>query len=157
MTGFSSAKKLFLGWGLKVFFDLKVGLVRGPTPDERVEALREKMQRQTEELKQNRAHLREGQVRHQDLTALRHDAQQPGMLMEANQEALVRRPYLQEGYEFRPISPHNKEFHALKDKYPYFGYLEAQVEGASPFVMFSNNDDRVAQIYSGMAPTPSRA
>lgn len=152
MPGFSSAKKLFLGRGLKAFFDLKVGLVRGPTPDEQVEALQDRVQRQAEELQQSRAQVREEPVQPHELTALSQDSQQPGMLMKANQQALARRPYLKEGYEFRPISPHNRDFHEIKDKYPYFGYVEAHIAGVPPFVMFSNNDDRVAQIYFWYGP-----
>ena len=68
-------------------------------------------------------------------------------LMEINEQALAQRPFLDPGYEYRPISTHNRDFHEIKNKYPYYGFIEVKVEGVPPFVMFSNNDDRVAQTY----------
>lgn len=145
MPGYSSSAKLFLGRGLKAYFDLKAGIVRGPTPDEQIKALEDKVRRQEKELQQARARLREP-------TALSERSQKPARLLKGNREALKKRPFLQEGYEFRPVSPHDRGFHELKDGYPYFGYVEARVEGAPPFVMFSNNDDRVAQLYFWYGP-----
>lgn len=64
-----------------------------------------------------------------------------------NGRALMARPCSQPGYEFRPVSAHDSELHSLKQDYPYFGYVEVAVTGVRPFVMLSNNDDVVAQVY----------
>ncbi len=69
-----------------------------------------------------------------------------------NSRALARRTFLSPGYEFRPISVHNTELHEIKRKYPYLGYVDVEVEGVPPFVMFSNNDDQVAQVYFWYGP-----
>ncbi len=69
-----------------------------------------------------------------------------------NRRALAKRAFLNPGYEFRPISVHNTELHEVKRKYPYFGYVDVEVEGVPPFVMFSNNDDQVAQTYFWYGP-----
>jgi len=69
-----------------------------------------------------------------------------------NRRALARRAFLEPGYEFRPISVHNTELQETKRKYPYFGYVDVEVEGVPPFVMFSNNDDQVAQTYFWYGP-----
>lgn len=73
-------------------------------------------------------------------------------LLNANGRALANRPFLEPGYEFRPASVSSKDFGALKQEYPYFGYVEVEVEGVPPFLMFSNNDDRVAQRYFFYGP-----
>ena len=69
-----------------------------------------------------------------------------------NSRALARRAFLSPGYEFRPISVHNTELQEIKRKYPYLGYVDVEVEGVPPFVMFSNNDDQVAQTYFWYGP-----
>jgi FkbM family methyltransferase len=69
-----------------------------------------------------------------------------------NRRALARRAFLGPGYEFRPISVHNTELQEIKRKYPYLGYVDVEVEGVPPFVMFSNNDDQVAQAYFWYGP-----
>ena len=73
-------------------------------------------------------------------------------LAEINDRALRERPFLDPGYEFRPISTHDKGFQEIKKKYPYHGFIEVEVEGVPPFIMFSNNDDRVAQTYFWYGP-----
>ncbi len=64
-----------------------------------------------------------------------------------NQVALAARPWIEPGYVFRPVSVHDKRLHRLRREYPYFGYVEVKIEGVAPFVLFSNNDDLVAQTY----------
>lgn len=73
-------------------------------------------------------------------------------LKEINDRALNERLFLDPEYEFRPVSTHDKRFQEIKRQYPYFGYIEVEVEGVPPFVMFSNNDDRVAQTYFWYGP-----
>lgn len=73
-------------------------------------------------------------------------------LERANQRALDRRPFKDPDYQFRPISAHDRRLHQLKRKYPYFGYVEVSVENVRPFLMLSNNDDLVAQIYFWYGP-----
>jgi len=69
-----------------------------------------------------------------------------------NARALARRPFVAPGYEFRTVSVHNTELHEIKRKYPYLGYVDVEVEGVPPFVMFSNSDDQVAQVYFWYGP-----
>lgn len=71
---------------------------------------------------------------------------------ETNAATLAKRPFLERGYKWRPVSTHNKKFQAMKRENPYFGYIDVEVEGVRPFVMFSNNDDRVAQTYFWYGP-----
>lgn len=78
----------------------------------------------------------------------------PGELMRANERALAERPFLDTDHEFQPISLRDKNLRRLKRKYPYFGYVGVKIEGAEPFVMFSNNDDPVAQVYFWYGPDP---
>lgn len=73
-------------------------------------------------------------------------------LERTNSKALAKRPFLAPGYKFRPLSTHDKEFHALRREYPYFGYVDVEVEGVPPFLMFSNNDDGVARTYFWYGP-----
>src|SRR3712207_3489738 len=73
-------------------------------------------------------------------------------LAEANHAALSRRLFLDPGYEFRPVSVHNEHFQVLKRQHPYFGYVDIEVENVPPFLMFSNNDDQVAQTYFWYGP-----
>lgn len=40
-----------------------------------------------------------------------------------------------------------KELTVLSKEFPFFGYVEVEVTGTKPFVMFSNNDDFVARHY----------
>jgi hypothetical protein len=68
-------------------------------------------------------------------------------LAKINSRALANRPFLDGSYEFRPISPRDRSLRKLRRKYPYFGYVDVEIEGVQPFVMFSNDDDEVAQIY----------
>ena len=70
----------------------------------------------------------------------------------ANETALSRRPFMDPAYEFRPVSVHEEEFQALKRQHPYFGYVDVEVENIAPFLMFSNNDDQVAQTYFWYGP-----
>lgn len=49
------------------------------------------------------------------------------------------------------ISVHNEDFHKLRRTFPYFGYIDIEIE-TSKFVMFSNNDDTVAQSYFWFGP-----
>jgi methylase of polypeptide subunit release factors len=72
--------------------------------------------------------------------------------MEANARALARRPFLQPGYEFRPVSVHDRGLREIKREYPYLGYVDVEVEGVPPFLMFSTNDDQVAQTYFWHGP-----
>ena len=69
-----------------------------------------------------------------------------------NKRVLARRFFLQPGYGFRPASVHDPRFHKAKVQYPYLGYVDVEVEDVPPFVMFSNNDDQVAQIYFWFGP-----
>ncbi|HET7271626.1 MAG TPA: FkbM family methyltransferase [Rubrobacter sp.] len=73
-------------------------------------------------------------------------------LEKANARALAKRPFLAPDYEFTPVSVHDKDFQAIKRQYPYFGYVDVEVEGVQPFLMFSNNDDQVAQTYFWYGP-----
>ena len=73
-------------------------------------------------------------------------------LANINDQALSQRFFLDPDYEYRPISTHDKEFQKIKKEYPYYGFIEVKVEGVPPFVMFSNNDDRVAQTYFWYGP-----
>lgn len=73
-------------------------------------------------------------------------------LAEGNGRALAKRLFLDPGYEYRPASVRDEVFRTLKTEYPYYGYIDVKVEGAPPFVMFSNNDDRVAQTYFWFGP-----
>lgn len=73
-------------------------------------------------------------------------------LDEQNRVAVARRPWTAEGYEFRPVDWHDDELHRLKSTHPYFGFVEVGVEGLGRFVMFSNNDDLVAQTYFWFGP-----
>ena len=145
MPGLSNITSFHLGRGLKMFFDLRAGVTRGQTPAEKAQALETQMRQQARE-------LRKAQERIRKLTALPEGSSRPGRLVKGNQTALVKRPFLQGGYRFRPASVHDRGFHELKDKYPYFGYVEVEVEGVPPFVMFSNNDDQVAQTYFWYGP-----
>jgi FkbM family methyltransferase len=79
--------------------------------------------------------------------AVESEAGIPKALAKANKAALANRPCLKPDYSFRPVSMHDKGFHAVRREYPYFGYVGVEVEGVAPVAMFSNNDDRVAQCY----------
>ncbi len=73
-------------------------------------------------------------------------------LAEINDRALRERFFLDPDYEYRPVSTHDRDFQEIKKKHPYHGFIEVEVEGVPPFVMFSNNDDRVAQTYFWYGP-----
>lgn len=47
----------------------------------------------------------------------------------------------------RASSTWDTDFMEARLHYPYFGYISVAVDGCDPFVMFSNNDDLVAQHY----------
>ena len=118
MPNFTKYIKLGPLRDLKAFLYLKAGVTRGETPDE-----------------QNReVDLGEFQM-------------QNGRLARMNSWALANRPFLKPDYKYRPASTHSKSFQALKKKYPYFGYIAVEIEDVRPFLMFSSNDDRVAQTY----------
>lgn len=46
---------------------------------------------------------------------------------------------------------HNTDFHEARREYPYFGYIDVLVDDVG-FVMYSNNDDIVAQSYFWYGP-----
>lgn len=73
-------------------------------------------------------------------------------LLDGNERALRERPFLAPDYRFRPVSVHDEDFQAIKRQYPFFGYVDVEVEGVQPFLMFSNNDDQVAQTYFWYGP-----
>jgi FkbM family methyltransferase len=73
-------------------------------------------------------------------------------IQRANDLALDQRFFTRDGYTFRHISPHNKLLHEVKWSHPYRGFVDVEIEGVEPFVMFSNNDDLVAQIYFWFGP-----
>ena len=75
------------------------------------------------------------------------DVNHPEELAKANERALAQRPFLAADHEFKPISLRDRDLRRLKRKFPYFGYVGVKIEGIDPFVMFSNNDDPVAQVY----------
>ncbi len=145
MPSLSNIMSFHLARNLKAFLELRTGITRGPTPAEQARTLEDLVKRQARELRKARERIRK-------LTALPEGSTRSGRLVKANQAALEKRPFLQGGYSFRPVSVHDRGFHDLKDKYPYFGYVEVKVEGAPPFVMFSNNDDQVAQTYFWYGP-----
>ena len=68
-------------------------------------------------------------------------------LAEHNEAALAARPARDRGRAFSPVSEHSQALHALKRKHRYFGYVEVEIEGTPPFVMFLNDDDQIAYIY----------
>lgn len=78
----------------------------------------------------------------------------PEELKRANDKALAQRPFLGGDHEFRPISLRDRDLRRLKRKFPYFGYVGVKIEDVDPFVMFSNNDDPVAQVYFWYGPDP---
>ena len=43
--------------------------------------------------------------------------------------------------------PHNSRFHQFKNEYPYCGFIEIEIDGCHPFLMYSNNDDLIAMTY----------
>lgn len=47
----------------------------------------------------------------------------------------------------QPKTVHNHAFHDARRMDPFFGYVDIQIKGCAPFLMFSNNDDLVAQSY----------
>lgn len=73
-------------------------------------------------------------------------------LRDVNARAEAARPCAEPDYRFRPVSAHDRHLHELKQRHPYFGYVEVEVHGVRPFVMFSNNDDVVAQVYFWFGP-----
>ena len=152
MPGFSNTTKFYLGRGLKTFLGLEAGVTRGATPDEQARAQQARMARTAQELSERTRELRAARAKIREQTALQEDDGIPGRLLEGNRVALANRPFLREGYAFRPIQHNNRAFHGLKEAYPYFGYVCAEVEGVPSFVMFSNNDDQVAQTYFWFGP-----
>lgn len=50
------------------------------------------------------------------------------------------------------LSTHSSEFHELYRRFPYFGYVDVTVGRLPSFLMLSNNDDRVAQMYFWYGP-----
>ena len=73
-------------------------------------------------------------------------------LTKLNDVALANRPFTTPGYVFMPISTHDRLLHMLKRRYPFRGYVDVHVDGLPAFVMFSNNDDLVAQTYFWFGP-----
>ena len=69
-----------------------------------------------------------------------------------NQRALAERRFLSDDYKPRHVSPHDKDLHTVRHEFPYFGYVDVKIAGVPPFVMFSNNDDLVAQTYFWFGP-----
>lgn len=145
MPGFSNITSFHLARNLKAFFELRTGVTRGPTPAEQTRTLETQSKRQTQALQKAQARIRQ-------LTALSEDATVPGRLAKGNRRALAKRPFLEEGYRFRPVSVHDRGLHEFKNNHPYFGYVEVEVEGVPPFVMTSNDDDQVAQVYFWYGP-----
>lgn len=147
MPSFTSSAKLGLLRDLKAFFYLKTGVTRGMTPDEQTRLLEQAHQRiegQNQELRKVRGRVKELD---QEMNRLRKIQTQNDRLAKMNTRALANRPLLKPGYEYRPISTHSSDFQALKKEFPYFGYIDVEVEDVRPFLMFSSNDDRVAQTY----------
>lgn len=68
-------------------------------------------------------------------------------LAEHNEAALAARPAQDQERAFSPVSEHSQALHALKRQHRYFGYVEVEIEGTPPFVMFLNDDDQIAYIY----------
>ena len=68
-------------------------------------------------------------------------------LAEYNEAALAARPARDRERAFSPVSEHSRALHALKRRHRYFGYVEVEIEGTPPFVMFLNDDDQIAYIY----------
>lgn len=73
-------------------------------------------------------------------------------LQKRNALALAVRREREPGRRGLGVSVHTPEFHALYRSHPYFGYVDVVVDDVPPFVMFSNNDDRVAQMYFWYGP-----
>lgn len=54
----------------------------------------------------------------------------------------------------QPQSP-NRDLMEAISQFPYRGFIEVQITGAAPFLMFSNYDDIVASTICFAAPTAS--
>jgi FkbM family methyltransferase len=115
---------------ISAFLEFGVGFEREPMPDE--PGRKSKRPRKSVEDRKSSAY--------------------PEELSRTNEEALAQRPFLKPGHEFRPIPTRDRQLRRLKRKHPYFGYVSVEVDGVEPFVMFSNDDDPVAQIYFWFGP-----
>jgi hypothetical protein len=142
-----STAKLGLLRDLKAFLYLKAGVTRGSFPDEQTglsAQAHHQIQEQNQELQRVRNRIKEQDREIDRLSKLQ---TQNSRLAKMNLRALANRPFLNPDYKYRPISTHDADFQVLKREYPYFGYIDVGVEDVPPFLMFSSNDDRVAQTY----------
>ncbi len=65
----------------------------------------------------------------------------------ANARALAARPVSASDAVGNRGGVHDPNMHQARRAYPYLGYVDVEIAGAPPLVMFSNNDDIVAHTY----------
>ena len=68
-------------------------------------------------------------------------------LKQINELALGQVSKFREDSSLSLSRPHNARFHQFKNEYPFLGFIEIEIDGCHPFVMYSNNDDLVAMTY----------
>ncbi len=73
-------------------------------------------------------------------------------LAEINARAIDNRPFQSPDYIFRPVSAHDKAFHDLLLRFPYFGPINISVLNKVDLLALSVNDDIVAKIYFFFGP-----
>ena len=147
MPSFKCSIEFGLFRDLKAFLYSNAGVTRGETPNEQTRLLKQRTRLLEQARRRIEKQTRRIEKQAQKIEQLRSLRVQDGRLVRMNSRALTNRPFLDSNYEYRPISTHGTSFQALKKEYPYFGYINVEVEGVQPFLMFSSNDDRVAQTY----------
>ncbi len=68
-------------------------------------------------------------------------------LEQTNQIAREKVSLFQETSSLSLGRPHNPTFHKFKNEYPFWGFIEIEIDGCHPFLMYSNNDDLIAMTY----------
>lgn len=73
-------------------------------------------------------------------------------LKHANEAALIEVETFREISSLSLSRPHTTTFHQFKNEYPFLGFIEVEIDGCHPFLMYSNNDDLIAMTYFWHGP-----
>ena len=73
-------------------------------------------------------------------------------LQRGNESSLSKLSEFRNSTSLDSNRPQNEVFHKYKNAHKFFGFIEIQIDGCEPFVMYSNNDDLVAMTYFWYGP-----
>jgi len=73
-------------------------------------------------------------------------------LNESNQKSVGKVAEFRAIYPVDVNRPHSKVFHEYKNSNRFIGFIEVEISGCKPFLMYSNNDDIVAMTFFWHGP-----